>query len=110
MNREDLRFIISNLRHSAKRNQEVLGVLRKAKTDELTDADRMVLSEHMRKLTNEELVEQIDAWISYIDQFNYYADKLEEIRGTGPENPDGHPESWDWKNCQVGINGIANSE
>lgn len=110
MNREDLRFIIWNLRHSAETNQKMLEVLKKAKTDSVTAEDRMILQENMRDFDNEQLIEQIDSWISYVDTFNCYADKLEEIRGTGPKDPDGHPNVWDWKNCQVGINGIANSE
>jgi len=95
--REDLRFIISNLRHSQERNEKMLEVLRKAKTDSVTPEDRMILQENMRHFTNEQLVEQIDGWISYIETFKHYADTLDRIRGTGsePSNDEG-PDSYDW--------------
>lgn len=110
MVRSDIYFISIGLRQLQNINQKIVEILKKAKNGTIENSDRVFLPDSMKDFTSEQLVEQIDHWISIVDEYNWYAQKIEAHIGEKPKDPNGHPESWDWENCQFGINGVSNSE
>jgi len=110
MVRCDINFIAMSLRQLQTLNQKIVEILKKAKNGTIEDTDRVFLPDSMKEFSSEQLAEQINSWIGLVDEYDWYAKKIEEYIGEKPKDPDGRPESWDWSNCQFGINGVANNE
>jgi hypothetical protein len=56
-----------------------LEILKITKERDLTVPERWQLSPNLFKMSREELMKEIDPWISLVSQTKYWSDKLEEI-------------------------------
>jgi len=115
VNREDLHMIIWVFKLIEKQVWKEFAVIKKImETDTVTDEDRLQLGDELNTKSKEEIIDNLNAWRNYADNYAYYKKHFQKLidkeRESKPKRDGSCPNEFDWTTQPVGVNGICPPE